>query len=189
VARNYVERAIAIEPDPENCRLFSANLALNGVASQIALHCVAAGTADGETLELELSPFNLGDHRIRTLRLDEDPVQDGRQSVVVCSSKLDTICSGQLDADFIIWMDVQGFEGHVLTGSREMLRGHPPLILEFWPGGLSRTGGFELLKASLAAYSSFIDLAAPRRVRTISELDLLADEIGPGTAQTDILVF
>jgi FkbM family methyltransferase len=189
VARNYVEQAIAIEPDPENCRLLRANLELNAVAPQIALHCVAAGSADGEMLELELSPFNLGDHRIRTLRSDEHAVDSGRKSVVVSSAKLDTICSGQLDADFIVWMDVQGFEGHVLAGSSETLRRRPPLVLEFWPGALSRTGGFELLKGSLAAYSNFIDLAAPLRVRTVAELDLLFNEIGLGTAQTDILVF
>jgi len=189
VVRNYVERAIGIEPDPENCRLFKANVELNGAASRIVLHSAAAGPTDGDMLELELCSFNLGDHRIRTLGSNEDQTKSIRQKVVVRSSRLDTICAVHLDTDLLIWVDVQGFEGHVLAGSTEILRRRPPLVLEFWPGALCSTGGFELLKASLAVYSSFIDLGNPGRVRPIAELDQMPDEIGMGTAQTDILVF
>src|SRR5580658_5386055 len=65
VARGYVKRAIAIEPDPGNCRLLRTNVALNGLTETVSVHEVACGTLDGEKLLLELSDDNFGDHRIR----------------------------------------------------------------------------------------------------------------------------
>jgi hypothetical protein len=45
-----------------------------------------------------------------------------------------------------LWIDVQGYEGFVLDGGRETLRYNPPLVMEFWPYALERSGCIELLK-------------------------------------------
>lgn len=189
LARGFVDRAIAIEPDPLNCRLLRANTELNELASRMTVHQLAAGPVDGESLELERSEYNLGDHRIRAPNAAPAVGAEKRHTVTVGSARLDTICSEQLDEDILVWMDVQGFEGFALAGSEALLRRKVPLVLEFWPAGMARSGSFPLLKSSLAEYGGFIDLKDPDVMRPISELQALHDEIGFGEdATTDILV-
>jgi precorrin-6B methylase 2 len=43
VARGYSKRAIAIEPEPHNCRLLRANIALNGLTETISVRGSACG--------------------------------------------------------------------------------------------------------------------------------------------------
>jgi len=78
VARHYSKRAIAIEPEPQNCRLLRANIALNGLTETISVHEAACGMFDNETLNLELSEDNLGDHRIRLTDLPGRDNEDKR---------------------------------------------------------------------------------------------------------------
>jgi FkbM family methyltransferase len=187
VARGYAERAIAIEPDPQNCRLLRANIELNGLSGRIDVHEMAAGEQPGHVLELELSDYNLGDHRIRAAGVPSAD-SNSRQSVSVTSTTLDSVCAGIPAGELLVWMDVQGYEGFVLAGSSNLLAQRPPLVLEFWPGGMARTGSFPLVQSSLQSYSGFIDLAEGKRVRAMSELQSLYDDLGPGEATTDILV-
>lgn len=190
VARKLVDTAIAIEPGVENCRLLRANIELNDLRGKIHVHEVALGAKDGERLTLELSQDNAGDHRIAV-----DGHHSGRSGVEVLSARLDTVLQDHGSESIFLWMDVQGYEGHVLAGAPLTLGKRPPLVLEFWPRGLRRTASFDILRECLAGYDCFVDLNEPRRVRPISELDGLYQEIGQGndpprmTDFTDILVF
>jgi hypothetical protein len=85
-------------------------------------------------------------------------------------------------------MDTQGYEGFVLRGAAAFLASRPPLVLEFWPYGMNRSGSYPLLREALKPYSTFIDLDAPSVRRPISELDALREEIGPDGAWRDILL-
>lgn len=59
-----------------------------------------------------------------------------------------------------IWIDVQGYEGFVLAGGQKTLSYNPPLLIEFWPYALERSGSLELLKENLinANYNNCYDL-------------------------------
>ena len=189
VARGFVERAIAIEPEPQNCRLLKANLQLNGVAERIAVHEAAAGARDGEVLVLELSDYNLGDHKIRPPGVTGVVELTSGRAVEVTSRKLDSILESDTAGDeVLIWIDVQGFEGYALSGCAAVLARRPPLVMEFWPAGMARTGSFPLVKEALAHYERFSDLEGPEKFRPISELQGLYEDLGEGGATTDILV-
>jgi FkbM family methyltransferase len=189
VARKLIERAIAIEPDPQNCRLLRANIELNGLGEAITVRQMAAGSEDGQELRLELSEHNWGDHRITAPGPEAGKAQSGRRAIPVASNRLDTICSGEDSADLFLWIDVQGFEGFVLEGASALLGARPPVVVEFWPIGLARSGSYSLLRQTLAPYEGFWDLSGPARLRPIAELDALFGEIGEGEDRTtDILV-
>jgi FkbM family methyltransferase len=184
VARGYVERAIAIEPHPYNCKLLRANIALNGLTKSIVVYESACGILDGEKLELEISEDNFGDHRIRLETTPGVDNEDRRRTIFVESNTLDTLCPIRPDQSTLIWMDTQGYEGYILAGGRAWLDARTPLVLEFWPYGIKRVNSFKFLKASLAGYGGFYDLASPERFRPIEDLD----ELYAQPIHTDILV-
>jgi FkbM family methyltransferase len=189
VARGYVKRAVAIEPSPLHCRLLRANVALNGLTETVSVHERACGSLDGERLELELSDVNFGDNRIR---LNKSPGLQGesrRRTIQIKSDTLDTLCPIQRGENSLIWMDTQGYEGHVLAGSRGWLDEMTPLCLEFWPYGMKRaTDSFQLLKSAIANYAGFYDLQHPEKFRPIEDLDDLSMQLGDTGRFTDILV-
>jgi len=178
VARAYSKRAIAIEPEPHNCRLLRANIALNGLTETISVHESACGMFDNETLALELSEDNLGDHRIRLNDLLGRDNEDKRHKIHIQSNTLDTLCPVDPAENTLIWMDTQGYEGYVLAGARRWLEARTPLVAEFWPYGMKRVNSFELMKVALANYAGFHDLwRHPNRFRPISDLDDLYAEL------------
>jgi FkbM family methyltransferase len=177
VARGYSKRAIAIEPEPHNCRLLRANVALNGLTETISVRESACGRFDNETLDLELSDDNLGDHRIGLGDLSERDNEDKRHKIQIQSNTLDTLCHVEPAENTLIWMDTQGYEGYVLAGARRWLDAGTPLVMEFDPYLMKRVNSFGLMKAALANYAGFHDLwQNPTRFRPISELDALYAE-------------
>src|SRR5262249_5865170 len=60
----YFREAIAVEPGPENFDLLTRNIAQNGMTGRIRpIACALSDNAG--TVEMELSPLNFGDHRVR----------------------------------------------------------------------------------------------------------------------------
>jgi FkbM family methyltransferase len=138
-------QVISFEPSPDNFALLTENIALNGFSELI--HAENAALADhcGE-LELFLSSYNTGDHRVYPTLSDDDEIFNAgaqRQSVKVPALKLDDYLS-QHDISRVdmIKMDVQGAEMGVLSGMKQTLLRNPRLLLftEFWPHGLRRFG-------------------------------------------------
>jgi FkbM family methyltransferase len=187
-ARKLFSRAIAIEPHPANCRLLRANAALNGVQDCIQVIEAAAGPSDNEMLQLELSEDNWGDHRIFVSKEPGRHREVRRKRIEVPSVRLDSILEPEERAHALIWMDVQGFEGHVLRGARELLADRPPLALEFCPSTMQSADGFDALREAVSHYEGFYDLAHPEIFRPIAQLDDLFNELGlADEAFTDIL--
>lgn len=193
VARGYARRAIAIEPEPHNCRLLRANIALNGLTETISVCESACGMFDNETLDLELSEDNLGDHQIRLNGLPADDNQN-RCRIQIPSSTLDALCPIEPGESTLIWMDTQGYEGHVLAGAERWLAAKTPLVMEFDPHLMKRVDSFKLMRDALADYRGFYDLwRNPDRFRPINDLDKLLIELitereSGATGFTNILV-
>ena len=54
VTRGYVQQAVAVEPNPDNCRLLRVNVALNGLHNKIAVEECALAPVGMMSLPLEL---------------------------------------------------------------------------------------------------------------------------------------
>lgn len=195
VKRGLVSRALAIEPEPNNFRLLRANLILNGVDNRITPVQRAASDQSDQSLEMEISPINLGDHRVRKQLKPGIYDEQTRQTLIVKSTTLDAELAAFEAAPLFLWIDTQGFEAFVLGGAERTLARKPPVVLEFWPYGLERTGSLKRLEAALlnAPYDRLYDLYEPAPVPreiTSDTLTALTEKYthGPGHRVTDILL-
>jgi FkbM family methyltransferase len=143
--RGYFREAIAIEPDPRNFALLNRNIEQNGLGDRIRAFHFAVSDEAGE-VELELSDVNFGDHRVRAARTLA-PTRMGeerRGTVPVPARRLDDLLRTEAHVDperiGLVWVDIQGHEGHLFRGARETLGRGVPVISEFWPYGIRRSG-------------------------------------------------
>jgi hypothetical protein len=112
-----------------------------------------------------------------------------RAQIEVQSIKIDSLDGLKGNPALLLWVDIQGYEGHALLGAQRLLAEKPPLVLEFWPYGMLRSDSFLALRSSTVHYSGFFDLAKPMHgLRKMTELGNLFDEIGSGGQFMDILV-
>jgi len=146
LARNPLVNCQLFEPDPLNYRLLCWNLANNCASSNIATYPLAL--LDGKaTVELEHSPDNYGDHRVRlgsddAARHSEQFGESARTTVAVAAAALDHVLDGSsLKAPVVVKIDAQGAEAHIVKGAASILRRTEILVLEFWPYGMRRMGG------------------------------------------------
>ena len=158
-------RVIAIESDPDNYKLLRCNAILNDIASKIDFHNIAVGKYMSENLYLELSNDNFGDHGIRVFDAPGLYKENSRQALKVESKSLDSLFAATLiSEEFMLWIDVQGYEGDVLAGACSLLANKPPVVIEFWPYGLNRSQGFESLIKAISVYDYFYDLLLDRPI-------------------------
>jgi FkbM family methyltransferase len=152
VVRGLADRAIAFEPEPINFVLLETNCKWNGVHHFIDLHQVALSDGNGSVTLNYPSPTNHGDVRISLDSHDGPTIQ----------SRVFDDMDIAIDADSdLVWMDVQGHELSVLRGMPTVLAARVPLVLEFWPHELKKTGSVDMLLGMLDGYERFIDLAKP----------------------------
>lgn len=181
--RHDAELCIAIEPAPANLTLLRANLTANGVGPErVRVLPVAASDRPG-IVELELSSDNSGDHRVRrherqAANQPEFYGEGQRPVITVPASRLDDILAGQnveLNDVGLAWIDTQGHEGHVLAGAPRLLASAAPIIMEYWPYGLRRAEGLELLHGLIRdSGRRVIDLRETLRRGTLQELSRTA---------------
>jgi len=174
--------AIAIEPEPGNFALLERNIRANRVDGHIEALCVALSDREG-TAELELSEDNSGDHRIRVQAAGAGSFREDRRATCpIPTTTFDTLVGSgkiKLAATGIVWIDVQGHDGHVLAGASTLRETGIPVVVEFWPYGLGRSGGLERLESVVERdYRWFIDLRAahPER-RPVADIAALRESI------------
>jgi FkbM family methyltransferase len=138
--RGLVQTATAIEPHPHNLRLLRANIALNGLENHVTVLAQAVGNCD-TVLHLNESSTNSGNHTI------------GSEGIPVRSSRLDDLPLPS--AQSLLWMDIEGYEGHALQGATRLLDAGVPVVCEFNPTFLARSEGMEAFLQSLRGYRIF----------------------------------
>lgn len=190
-------RGVAIEAAPANQRLLRANLALNGLNDCVEVVAAAAGRTPGRT-SLVLHPTNSGGHEIdysvdRPAFDEPDVEPTGTIDVEVVS--LDTLAAID-ESVTVVWIDAQGYEGHVLDGARTLANRGVPILMEFWPDALRASGGLDLALSVLEDhYSAFVDIrrlksADSLQLRSIDQLRATVEELGAeGRRFTDLAVF
>lgn len=180
VARDLAAIALAFEPDPHNYRLLCCNTILNGVNDRIGCVNAAVGDRMG-TVTLTLAPDNLGDHRIAAG--DE---AWGRPTVDVDMLTL-LAAAPDLSSRDLVWLDVQGYESHVLAGAGDLAARGVPVVLEVSLDHLDDYNTRHTLISQLSAYSTFIDLRADVTPRPVDELAAFIGSI-PAGCHRDLLM-
>lgn len=161
-ARGLTNHAIAIEPEPTNFLMLTANIELNSLQDKIRVHQNAVGPVDNQSIRLELSSENFGDHRITpTVGTPRE-----RDSTTVTSMTLDTLVANLNPLTDLIFMDVQGFEKFVLDGATNAIQSRVPIVMEYFPEGIQEHCSLDDLLAVIAPYSGYYDLNLPVPVYT-----------------------
>jgi FkbM family methyltransferase len=190
------DAGVAVEPAPTNLELLRLNLALNELADRVTVLPVGLSDRDG-TLELELAEGNWGDHRLRSPEAVRDDEETDRATISVKVRRLDALARAgtiQPQALTLAWLDVQGHEGQVLAGAGSLLSTGAPVVSEFWPSAMERSGGLNTFIDLVAAhFTRVIDLRmAQTEGRAVpmpsAGLAMLADRYVAPDAFTDLLL-
>ena len=133
-------RCFAFEPDPTNYRNLEINIAVNCNNKNVRTFNLALFDRKA-VLPFEISPYNLGDHRIRlgntnSGRLDEDK----REVIEVPCVRLDDM-NLQIQGPFFVKIDTQGAEPFIVAGGRTTLAKADVILMEWAPYYMSRMGG------------------------------------------------
>jgi FkbM family methyltransferase len=194
VLRGYAARVIAVEPEAANFELLLHNVRQNGLTEAIRCERLALGTSEG-SVQLELSPDNWGDHRVRgplgAARGAYD--ESSRATVTVPAATLDGLIDRVCPAGehpSLIWMDVQGFEGRVLEGGTRTIQAGVPVVAEFWPYGIRRSGmdRDEFCGILESLFNTFVLLSAPPITQDIRSLRRMFDELVTSTRHRNVLL-
>jgi FkbM family methyltransferase len=143
-----LDRAVAIEPEPTNFKRLQDNVRLNRLDEGMLL--INSAVSDRKsTLTFELSANNYGDHRVRTSSQSTYVTRDifnesDRPVITVPADTLDSVIAG-LPRPFtqdvaVMWVDVQGYEGQVFAGARQLLASGVPVVSEINPYFIARAG-------------------------------------------------
>ena len=138
-AQNPNVNVIAFEPDPSNFHFLSLNVARNCKHNNVALHRLAA-FREKTTLSFELSPDNLGNHRIRLHDKDGLLNEHQRKTITVDANRLDDVVSVRR-RPLAIKIDTEGAESFVIEGGPRLLAEAEVFFTEIWPYGIARAGG------------------------------------------------
>lgn len=179
------QKALIFEPNPNSFALINKNIKQNSFSNQISVFNLALSNAVSE-LTMELSHKNFGDHRIRQKGNVEKGhyAEEKRKIISVKSTTLDIFVDENRQIDFdnvaIVWMDIQGHEGKFLQGAYQfLLKQKVPVIMEFWPYGLLRSGTtrdefLDLIK-QLFTHFYIID-KDDSELKDITQVELLFDD-------------
>ena len=126
-------KVFAFEPDPDNFSLLLKNVEANGYDNVIPVR-KAVSNKTGAT-KLFLCRENKGDHRIYDSH-------DGRESITVDVTTLDTFFENEQYPIDLIKCDIQGAEMAALQGMTEIVlkNGSLKILIEFWPKVLQSFG-------------------------------------------------
>jgi len=187
MSKDLFAKCLAFEPEPNNFKMLSANVVLNGLSEKFELHNEALSNELTESLSFELSKNNYGDHRVRVTDREGLYGEDKRDTINVNVNTLDNACSSINPDDCVIFLDAQGFEGHILSGAKSFVGASVPIVTEFWPYGLLRSDGLDMFYSimDLANYTSMYDLRQPEKklIFSIDGIRNIANELGTdGTA-------
>lgn len=200
ILADEVDLAVAIEPAPYNFGLLCKNVDQNRLSERILCLQMAVGDKVS-TLNMELSPGNLGDHRIREVPAPdayEHLRESGRQIIQVKSLPLLQVLALPEVHDFglsspsLMWIDVQGYEGYVFKGGKSLLEKGLPTVSEVWPYGILRAGmPLEDFVSTVSAI--WTDYWIERRNRftryPITVFDRYLDELGSSCENFENVIF
>ena len=188
VKRNLVDHCIAVEPEPTNFRLLTANVWLNGLQDRIDCRQLAAGAEDDAVLSLNLSDVNFGDHRIGDRN---DFGESSAEFVSVSSCRLDTLLPPLDSHHDLLWSDAQGYDVEVLKGASQLILAGVPIVFEFDPQSCAVHSHVDDLLRLISNYSFVWDLGGrePKQLELTQVRQMWDDCLREGSGRfTDLLI-
>jgi FkbM family methyltransferase len=133
-------KCFAFEPEPTNFRNLQLNIAENCADKNVSAFQIAL--FDRKTsISFELSPNNLGDHRIRLNGADGGfQNEDTRTVIEVPCARLDDL-NLEIAPPLFVKIDTQGAEPFVIAGGTTTLAKADAILLEWSPYHMKRMGG------------------------------------------------
>ncbi len=194
--RGYFQRAIAFEPTPNSYRLLVRNIQQNGLEERVLHFPFALSSSDG-SMELEVCADNSGDNRIRLTKQPGFFAEEKRTTVRAEVKTLDGMMAENSalrnESVGLVWMDIQGHEGHFLAGARQFFERGIPVVSEIWPYGIDRSGmSLEEFRALLEQMFSHFYLlgSGPAEKLPIAEVDsMFRKYVGPREMCTSLCFF
>ena len=127
-------RVYAFEPAPSALDILGRMLDLNGIADHVTLVSAVVGARDGETIPFHVAPTAVG-------WASAAYTPPGTREILVPTVSLDGFCRRHNLLPSVIKIDVEGFEGEVLRGAREILaRARPVVFCSLHPEILGKIG-------------------------------------------------
>ena len=131
--KNYFEKAILFEPNPESLRLLKINILINNLEEKAILNELAlSNTKSSKILKSDLR-FNRGDNRLISNRKIL-----AKNHYKVKTDLLDNYTSKYSKDNCFIKIDVQGEECNILISSKKTLSKKIPIMIEFEPKNLKK---------------------------------------------------
>ena len=139
LAQNPDVDIVAFEPDPSNFHYLTRNVADNCTHANVTLHRLAAFREKSQ-LSFELSPDNLGNHRIRLKDEAGALGEQLRKTITVDAVRLDDVVEVKRKP-LAVKIDTEGAESFVIEGGPRLLSQAQLFFTEIWPYGIARMGG------------------------------------------------
>ncbi len=162
--------AVACEPEPENLSLLRLNLVANKVERSVVVCPAAIGNSEG-MCDFVAHPEHSGLHEVVTRGGVTPYMESAGRPISVPQTTVDALARNRtMDPSKVglLWMDVEGHEGHVLSGATCLSERGVPAVMELDPVALARHGGLEpIQRAANEYYTHFVSL---RRIRAKREL-------------------
>jgi FkbM family methyltransferase len=160
LTRHGFERAVAIEPDPENLRLLRANVALNGLHERVTVIDGAVTDTPGRRQFLPGTRKGpAGTYSWMKGQLTDAPSPG---SITLRTFTLDGLCeAGLIDpaTTGLVWLDCQKHEERALRSASILFERRVPIVFVLRPGKLERSR--PLVRALVRAYESVVELRHP----------------------------
>jgi FkbM family methyltransferase len=151
-------KAVAIEPGIENMRLLRLSALGNGIDGSIRTVRAAMSDTVG-VAGLDVAGVGSEYHHL-SAQADDDLRQ------LVTTTTLDALVDEGVivpEEVGLVWMDIEGFEGHALRGGSAVLRHGLPLVMELCPQKLGAAGTLDLLPTLVQEhYTWALDIRKPR---------------------------
>jgi len=175
----HFQRAIAFEPAPDTYRYLARNIEQNGLGQRIRAFPWALSSRSG-TCRMEISKENSGDNRVRLDSRHGFFGEEGRGTIEVPAKTMDELLAELADLQGarigLVWVDVQGHEGHFFLGAKSLFASGIPAVTEFWPYAILRSGISETDFGNIVSglFTHFYVLSKePAVKRDISEVSAL----------------
>ena len=141
IARNPLVQCYGFEAEPKNFAYLNLGLRANCLQDNVLLSQLAIFDSKAE-VKFELSPNNLGDHRIRISDSDGLLGEGSRETIVVQADRLDNLFDVDcLKRPLAVKIDTQGSEPRIFAGGERTLAPAELVSFEFAPHSMRRIGG------------------------------------------------
>ncbi len=160
IKRGLIQTANAVEPEKKNFELLKMNIFLNNLQDKIQTYNYALSDKDDEAVEMELAEDNSGDHRIKNKPKFNIHGEENRKIVMVNSKRFDTLFTDIDPKKDLVWIDTQGYEPVILSGSDNLIKSKTPIVVEFWPYALKRAGHWDKMLKIFSKFDYFLDLSS-----------------------------